>query len=108
MKNSIFLIGITGYIIGACGFVGAVLSKLIIKEEKHFLIVYLLGVGFAVISFFITLKLSEDKFRYVRIEPDDYPAEEDKITIEEIDDISNPNLNNLNAMEGNDNDGQEV
>ena len=68
MKNTVTLIGITGYYIGTAGFVGAVIGKLIIKKDSDFLIVYLIGCGFAVMGFIICLFTKEDKFKYVPID----------------------------------------
>lgn len=64
MKNAIILLGITGYYIGSCGFVGALIAKLIIKKRSDYLIVYLIGAGFAVISLIITIFMNGDKFPY--------------------------------------------
>ena len=64
MKNAIILLGITGYYIGSCGFVGALIAKLIIKQRSDYLIVYLIGAGFAVISLIITIFMNGEKFPY--------------------------------------------
>ena len=64
MKNTVTLIGVTGYYIGTAGFIGALCAKLIIKDEYDFLIVYLIGCGFAVVGFVICLMTKEDKFQY--------------------------------------------
>lgn len=82
MKNSIFLFGINGYFTGSISFVCAILAKLVLKKNSDYLIVYLLGTGISVMAFLICLKLKDDKFRYVRIEPDDYPQDEVKIIVE--------------------------
>ena len=67
MKNTVTLIGITGYYIGTAGFIGAICAKLIIKDDSDYLIVYLIGCGFAVVGFVICLMTKEDKFEYVTI-----------------------------------------
>lgn len=64
MKNAIILLGITGYYIGSCGFVGALIAKFIIKKSEDYLIVYLIGAAFAVISLIITIFMNGDKFPY--------------------------------------------
>ena len=64
MKNTVTLIGVTGYYIGTAGFIGALCAKLIIKDEYDFLIVYLIGCGFAVVGFVFCLMTKEDKFPY--------------------------------------------
>lgn len=68
MKNTVTLIGITGYYIGTAGFIGALIGKLIIEEDSDFLTVYLIGCGFAVMGFAICLITKEDRFQYT---PDD-------------------------------------
>ena len=67
MKNAIILIGITGYYIGSCGFVGALIAKFIIKKPEDYLIVYLIGAAFAVMSFIITIFMNGDKFPYTPV-----------------------------------------
>ena len=65
MKNTVKLIGITGYYIGTAAFLGAVIGKIIIqKDSSDFLIVYLIGAGFAIMGFVICLIMKEDKFEY--------------------------------------------
>ena len=67
MKNAIILIGITGYYIGSCGFVGALIAKFIIKKPEDYLIVYLIGAAFAVMSLIITIFMNGDKFTYTPV-----------------------------------------
>ena len=67
MKNAIILIGITGYYIGSCGFVGALIAKFIIKKPEDYLIVYLIGAAFAVMSLIITIFMNGDKFPYTPV-----------------------------------------
>ena len=64
MKNTVTLLGITGYYIGTAGFLGAIIAKFIIKEDNDFLIVYRIGCGFAIIGWIICLFTKEDKFIY--------------------------------------------
>ena len=64
MKNTVTLIGITGYYIGTAGFVGALIGKFVIKENPDYLTVYLIGCGFAIMGFIICLITKEDKFQY--------------------------------------------
>ena len=64
MKNTVTLIGITGYYIGTAGFLGAVLAKFIIKEDNDFLTCYLIGCGFAVMGWICCQLTKEDKFEY--------------------------------------------
>ena len=69
MKNTVTLIGITGYYIGTAGFVGALIGKFVIgagdkEDDSDFLIVYLIGCGFAIMGFIICLITKEDKFEY--------------------------------------------
>ena len=64
MKNTVTLLGITGYYIGTAGFLGAIIAKFVIKEDEDFLIVYWIGCGFAVVGFVICLMTKEDKFEY--------------------------------------------
>lgn len=77
MKNSITLIGITGYFTGSFGFIGALLAKLIIKNTSDFLIVYSIGGGLALMSFIICLNLKEEKFEYRKEEKEDLNFEID-------------------------------
>ena len=68
MKNTVTLLGITGYYIGTAGFVGAIIAKFVIKEDNDFLIVYWIGCGFAIMGFVICLLTKEDKFIYHKID----------------------------------------
>ena len=68
MKNTVTLLGITGYYIGTAGFLGPLIAKFIIKEDKDFLIVYWIGCGFAIMGWIICLFTKEDKFIYNQIE----------------------------------------
>ena len=70
MKNTVTLIGITGYYIGSAGFLGPVIAKCVINDDddsndvSDFLIMYLIGCGFAIMGFIICLITREDKFEY--------------------------------------------
>ena len=64
MKNTVTLLGITGYYIGTAGFLGAIIAKFIIKEDNDFLIVYWIGCGFAIMGWIICIFTKEDKFIY--------------------------------------------
>ena len=64
MKNTVTLLGITGYYIGTAGFLGALIAKFVIKKDKDFLTVYWIGCVFAIIGFIICLFTKEDKFVY--------------------------------------------
>ena len=68
MKNTVTLLGITGYYIGTAGFLGAVIAKSVIKENNDFLIVYWIGCGFAIMGWVICLFTKEDKFIYIQVE----------------------------------------
>ena len=68
MKNTVTLLGITGYYIGTAGFLGAIIAKFIIKGDNDFLIVYWIGCGFAIMGWIICLFTKEDKFIYNQIE----------------------------------------
>lgn len=97
MKNAIILIGITGYFIGSCGFIGAVLAKLIIKKRADYIIVYLIGAGFAIMAFIICLNLSESKFRYIKIDPPGEQLIDPRDTVKPL--FSNEVKDNANAEE---------
>ena len=64
MKNTVTLLGITGYYIGTAGFLGAIIAKFIINDDKDFLIVYWIGCGFAIMGWIICIFTKEDKFIY--------------------------------------------
>ena len=64
MKNTVTLIGITGYYIGTAGFAGALIGKFVIDKSEDYLIVYSIGCGFAIMGFIICLITKEDKFVY--------------------------------------------
>ena len=68
MKNTVTLLGITGYYIGTAGFLGAIIAKFVINEDKDFLIVYWIGCGFAIMGWVICMFTKEDKFIYIQIE----------------------------------------
>ena len=80
MKNTVTLIGITGYYIGTAGFVGALIGKFVIggddNDDSDFLIVYLIGCGFAIMGFIICLITKEDKFEYKPIDDLDLKNDE--------------------------------
>ena len=78
MKNTVTLIGITGYYIGTAGFIGALCGKLIINNDTDFLIVYLIGCGFAVMGFIICLFTKEDKFKYIPLGSENQDFETDE------------------------------
>lgn len=65
MKNTVTLLGVTGYYIGTAGFLGALLAKLVIKDDSDFLICYLVGCGFAVVGWICCQLTKEDKFEYI-------------------------------------------
>jgi len=71
MKNTVTLLGITGYYIGTAGFLGALLAKLVIKEDNDFLIVYWVGCGFAIMGLVFCILTKEDKFEYIPIKDSD-------------------------------------
>ena len=79
MKNTVTLIGITGYYIGTAGFLGPVFAQFIIEKEEDFLTMYLIGCGFAIMGFCICLITKEDKFEYKPIDIDDNFKESDNI-----------------------------
>lgn len=85
MKNTVKLLGITGYYIGTAGFLGAMISKFVIKENKDYIIVFLIGCGFAIMAWIICLITKEDKFIYYHIggqneETKDLEGEEKLVT----------------------------
>ena len=77
MKNTVTLIGITGYYIGTAGFLGPVIAK-DDNDASDFLIMYLIGCGFAIMGFVICLITREDKFEYKPIEMDENFKENDE------------------------------
>ena len=84
LKNTVTLLGITGYFIGTAGFLGAVIAKFVIKKDSDFLIVYLIGCGFAIMGWVICLITKEDKFAYStdrqELEKEE-PPEDNQITL---------------------------
>ena len=86
IKNSVKLIGITGYYLGAAGYVLPIIAKFKIKKLDDYLIVYLIGTGFAFVALIICLTLSVDKFVYnkdEKIQKNTWKIENDEITKEE-------------------------
>jgi MFS family permease len=79
MKNTVTLLGITGYYIGTAGFLGAIIGKFIISEDKDFLIVYWIGCGFAIMGWVICLFTKEDKFIYTEIEEERENSEDNHL-----------------------------
>ena len=71
MKNTVTLLGITGYYIGTAGFLGAVFAKFIIRNDNDYLIVYWIGCGFAIMGFIICLITKVDKFAYSKTEEEE-------------------------------------
>ena len=70
MKNTVTLLGITGYYIGTAGFAGALIAKFLIREKyvEDYLTCYLIGCGFAIMGFIICCFTKEDKFVYIKKE----------------------------------------
>ena len=70
--------GLTGFFVGLASFMGPVLTKILIKEDSDYLIVYSIGGGFCVIKFIALLFFDENKeyiFKTKRItltSPDEY------------------------------------
>ena len=86
IKNSVKLIGITGYYLGAAGYVLPIIGKFKIKKLEDFLIVYLIGTGFSIVALIICVTLSVEKFVYnqeVKIQSDTGKIENDEIKKEE-------------------------
>ena len=79
MKNTVTLLGITGYYIGTAGFLGAIIAKFVIKEDEDFLIVYWIGCGFAIMGWIICMFTKEDKFIYMQIEEEVQNQEENHL-----------------------------
>lgn len=62
--------GLTGMFIGIASFLGPVLTKLIIKEDSHYLIVYLVGAGICLVKFIFLFFFDENtpyEFKIKRI-----------------------------------------
>ena len=82
IKNSVKLIGITGYYLGAAGYVLPIIAKFKIKKLDDYLIVYLIGTGFAFVALIICLTLSVDKFVYnkdEKIQKNTWKIENDEV-----------------------------
>ena len=79
MKNTVTLLGITGYYIGTTGFLGAIIAKFVINENKDFLIVYWIGCAFAIMGWIICMFTKEDKFIYIQIEEEAENPEENHL-----------------------------
>ena len=62
--------GLTGFFIGLASFAGPILTKLLIKDDSDYLIIYFIGGGFCVVKFIALLFFDERKqfiFRKKRI-----------------------------------------
>ena len=62
--------GLTGFFIGLASFMGPILTKIFIKEDSDYLIIYSIGGAFCVIKFIALLFFDENKeyvFRSKRI-----------------------------------------
>ena len=79
MKNTVTLLGITGYYIGTAGFLGAVIAKFVIKHEKDYSTVYLIGCAFAIMGFIICLITKVDKFVYTQVEEEEEDGKENNL-----------------------------
>lgn len=53
--------GLTGFFIGLASFAGPILTKLLIKEDSDYLIIYFIGGGFCVVKFIALLFFDENK-----------------------------------------------
>ena len=97
IKNSVKLIGITGYYLGAAGYVLPIIAKFKIKKLDDYLIVYLIGTGFAFVALIICLTLSVDKFVYNQEE-----KIKDNVIKIENDEVKNIEKSNQNKYVNND------
>ena len=64
IKNSIKLLGITGYYLGISSYVLPLITKFYVNGVDDYLIIYLIGTGFAFMSLIICLTIRVDKFVY--------------------------------------------
>lgn len=53
--------GLTGFFIGLASFMGPVLTKLLMKKDSDYLVIYLIGGGFCFIKFIALLFFDESK-----------------------------------------------
>lgn len=86
IKNSVKLIGITGYYLGAAGYVLPIIGKFKIKKLEDYLVVYLIGTGFSFVALIICVTLSVEKFVYnqeVKVLSDSGKIENDEVTKDE-------------------------
>ena len=69
-KNGAEMFGLTGFSIGLASFAGPVLTKLYIKDESDYFVLYLIGGGVCVVKFIALILFDEKKpfvYKYDRI-----------------------------------------
>ena len=81
-KNGAKIYGLTGILIGIASFLGPILTKLLIKEEKDYLEVYLIGAGSVFINIVTLFFFKNEPFNYGNAKVD--PLVEDVNTITKI------------------------
>jgi len=65
--------GLTGFFIGLASFTGPILTKLVIKDESDYLIIYLVGGGFVLVKFISLFFFDENKefeYKKIKFDPD--------------------------------------
>lgn len=81
-KNGAKIYGLTGILIGIASFLGPILTKLLIKKEKDYLEVYLIGAGSVFINIVTLFFFKNEPFNYGNAKVD--PLVEDVNTIAKI------------------------
>ena len=81
-KNGAKIYGLTGILIGIASFLGPILTKLLIKKEKDYLEVYLIGAGSVFINIVTLFFFKNEPFNYGNAKVD--PLVEDVNTITKI------------------------
>ena len=64
MKNGAAVYGFSGIICGLSSFLGPVLSKLFVKEDLHYKILYMSSSSISVICLIVLFILKEEEFQY--------------------------------------------
>ena len=98
--------GLTGFFIGVASFIGPLLTNLIVKDQKDYLIVYSIGGGICLMKFFAIICFKENEVYHFKNKNKEINKSEDINKNEEIfkneekyDDEENNNFNNNNTDE---------
>ena len=84
VENSVYLLGICGIFAGIAALIGPVLSIFVLKKERDYLTIYLIGAAPTIISLIVTLiiKVDQNPKKETKNVDDNYDEDEEGLTDE--------------------------